>query len=377
MLATTAAMIEQFNKNNILILEEMGYEVHVAGNWKEGNPISDERLEQFKEWIAEHHGKWFHIPATRKPSDLKNNFMAYKEVVRLIKKYEYEFIHCHTPIGSVIGRIAAHFTKTKIIYTAHGFHFFNGAPLINWLLYYPVEYLLSKWTDVLILINNEDYKRASKNFHAKRTIQIPGVGVDIKKFSLQNVDIKEKRKKLGISEEKFVILSVGELLPRKNHRVVIEALHKLNNPDIVYLLVGKGKLMEQYSSLIDEYSLQDKIKLLGFRDDVNELCMIADCFAHISVREGLGIAPLEAMATGLPLITSDINGMKDYTENGVSGCCIEPDNVDQVAHAICKMYMDSEFRMSCGRRNMETVKKYDIKLSNKIMKNIYSAVMDL
>ena len=371
MLATTAAMSEQFNKNNILILEEMGYEVHVAGNWKEGNPISEERLEEFKEWLAEHHGKWFHIPATRKPYDLKNNVTAYREVVSLIKEYEYEFIHCHTPIGSVIGRIAAHFTKTKVIYTAHGFHFFEGAPLKNWLIYYPVEYLLSYWTDVLILINNEDYQRALGKFHAKSTIQIPGVGVDTKKFLNVKVDRDKKRNCIGVPSDKFMLLSVGELLPRKNQGVVIEALHRLNNNDIVYAIAGKGKLEKEYRELINKYELQENVKILGFRNDIVELCSCVDCFIHPSIREGLGIAPLEAMAAGLPLISANIGGMKDYTEDGISGCCVEPTNVEQVAGAIEKMFVDRKFCELCGKNNLETVKKYDIDNSSEIMAKIY------
>ena len=153
MLATTAAMIEQFNKNNIELLESLGYEVHVAGNFEQGNPITYERLEEFKKWIGEHNGKWFHIPSTRKPNDLRNNCMALKIVIKMINEYHYDFIHCHTPIGSVIGRIAARKTHTKIIYTAHGFHFYDGAPLKNWLIFYPIEKHFSRYTDVLITIN--------------------------------------------------------------------------------------------------------------------------------------------------------------------------------------------------------------------------------
>lgn len=369
MLATTAAMIEQFNKNNILILEDMGYEVHVIGNWKVGNPISEERLEQFKGWLGEHHGKWFHMDSTRKPFDFKNNINSYKKVVELIKLHEYEFIHCHTPIGSVIGRMAAHKTKKPVVYTAHGFHFFKGAPIKNWILYYPVEYLLSYWTDILILINNEDYERADKYFHAKKNIQIPGVGVDTKKFAYHSE--VGKKEELGISEDKFILLSVGELLPRKNHRIVIEALHKLNNKSIVYLLAGKGEKQEEYENLTKNYGLENNIKILGFRNDVIDLCMIADCFIHPSIREGLGIAPLEAMAAGLPLITADINGMKDYTEDGFSGCCVDPTNVNQMAEAISKMFMDKDFRKQCGKNNIETVKAYDISRSNEVMSDIY------
>lgn len=371
MLATTAAMIEQFNKNNILILEEMGYEVHVAGNWLEGNPISDEKLEIFKGWITEHGGKYFHIPAVRRPSAMKANVAAYRKVVELIKEYDYEFIHCHTPIGSVIGRIAAHTMHTKIIYTAHGFHFFKGAPLINWLLYYPVERFFSRWTDILITINQEDYNRAKKSFHAKKTEYIPGVGVDTKKFACCQVNKSEKCNEIGIPDNKFVLLSVGELQSRKNQKLVIEALYRLRNPDIYYLIVGKCELFSVYEELIHKYDLENNVKLLGFRTDIDELCEIADCFVHPSIREGLGIAPLEAMASGLPLISADINGMKDYTKDGVTGCCINPKSVESMCEAIRRMHNDKTFREKCGQNNLEIVKNYTFENSNEVMKKLY------
>lgn len=373
MLATTAAMIEQFNKDNILILEEMGYEIHVAGNWLEGNPISKERLEEFKEWLGVHHGKWFHIPSTRRPTDLKNNGKAYRYVVGLIKEYRYDFIHCHTPIGSVIGRLAAKRTRTKVIYTAHGFHFFKGAPLKNWLLYFPVEWFCSWMTDVLITINTEDYGRAKKHLHAKRTEYIPGVGVDVEKFADCHVDKKEKCKELGIPDDKFILLSVGELQERKNHKVVIDALGKMQNRDIYYLIAGQGDLKEKYEYLIKKYGLENNIRLLGYRTDIDELCEIADCFVHTAFHEGLSVALLEAMASSLPLITADINGLKDYyTQNSISGCCIDPNSEKEMEIAINKMFHEPEFRQICSFNNLMIVKKYSTENTSKIMNMEYN-----
>lgn len=343
MMATTAAMIEQFNKNNILILIDMGYEVHVAGNFEKGNPISEKRLDEFKVWLKEKKCKWFNIPSTRKPTDY-NNIKAYKKVIELINEYQYEFIHCHTPIGSIIARCAAHNTNTPIIYTAHGFHFFKGAPLKNWILYYPVERFFSRWTDLLILINNEDYKRARKKFYTKWVEIIPGVGVDTKHFRECNVDKEQKKEELGIENNKFILLSVGELQKRKNQEVVIDALGSIQDKDIVYLIVGKGELKNYYKEKIKQYGLENNIFLLGYRSDIDELCSIADCFVHPSIREGLGIAPLEAMASGCPLISGNINGMKDYTENGKTGYCIEPKSINEMIDAINSMKLNSSFR---------------------------------
>lgn len=371
MMATTAAMIEQFNKNNILILKELGYEIHVLGNFDKGNPISKERLDEFKDWLKNKNVKYFNYAATRQPLDLKNNIVAYKRTCQLIEQYKYDFIHCHTPLGSVIARIAAHKTHTKVIYTAHGFHFFSGAPIKNWLFYYPIERLLSRWTDLIILINKEDYRRAKNKFHAKMVEYIPGVGVDIDRFANCKINKVQKRHEFGIGEDKFILLSVGELQTRKNQEIVINALGKLQNKDIYYLIVGQGKLKKHYEELIHSYGLEGNIKMLGYRTDIDELCKMADCFVHPSIREGLGIAPLEAMASGLPLISASINGMMDYTKNGITGCCINPRSVEEMSSAITKMYYDKVFCEQCKKSNEKIVRNYDIQISTNIMKKIY------
>lgn len=375
MLATTAAMIEQFNKNNIIILENMGYEVHVAGNWEQGNPISEERLENFKKWLGEHHGRWYQIPAVRDPANLKNNLKAYKIVIKLIKENHYEFIHCHTPIGSVIGRIAAHFTHTKIVYTAHGFHFYKGAPVKNWLLYYPVEKFLSRWTNVLITINNEDYERAKKKFHMKKLEKIPGVGVDLDKYGYMGITREEKRKELGISEDTVVLLSVGELIERKNHETVIRAIARLREQTEIkmkYLIAGKGALEEKYKKLIAELHLEQEVELLGFRNDISELCEGSDIFLFPSSQEGLPVALMEAMASGLPCIVSDIRGNTDLIINGEGGFCIGYKDIEEWTEKIGLLASDKMLQEEMGEANKEEVKNYSIERIEKIIEeNMY------
>lgn len=374
MMATTAAMIEQFNKNNILILEEMGYEVHVLGNFLEGNPISDERLDEFKNWIEVHHGKWFHYPSTRVVTDYRNNRKAYKFTVSLIEKYKYEFIHCHTPLGSVIARIAAHKTHTKIIYTAHGFHFFKGAPIKNWLFYYPVECFLSKWTDILILINKEDYQRAKRRFYAKKTVYIPGVGIDLNKFDIKNGS--KIREKYEIPDDAVLLLSVGELNDNKNHESVIRALADIireNNikKEIYYIIAGQGYLKEKLELLIAELVLTEKIFLVGFCEEISDFYSAADIFVLPSYREGLSLALMEAMAGTLPVACGRIRGNTELIdENG--GVFFEPDDVRSIKRALVSLLLeDRELLHAKGTHNLMKIRKYSSKRVNEIMKVIY------
>ena len=375
MVATVPSMIGQFNMNNIQILQELGYIVDVAADFKDTSVWPAERVQRFKDQMEEMGIECIELDFSRSPLKLNRHYQSYKETVKLIQERKYSFIHTHTPIASAIVRQAAHKTGTKVIYTAHGFHFYDGAPLKNWLIFYPIEKHFSRYTDVLITINKEDYKRASEKFHAKKTVYIPGVGVDTEKFAVCKVDKVAKRAELGVKSDDFLLLSVGELSERMNQIVIIEALHrmKINGSidNIVYLAVGKGDQEDEFRGLIKEYELQDHIKLLGFRTDIDELCETVDCFVHPSVREGLEIAPLEAMAAGLPLISAAVNGIKDYTEDGVSGCCIAPNDVDAMVIAIIRMKNDKTFRERCASNNFKTAKTFDIRKTNEIMFEVY------
>ncbi len=391
-ICTYGGFISSFEVSNIKILQSMGYEVHVAANFND--PIKNDKPEVIDGLnIVKHH-----INFQRNVFSFQH-IRNFSQLDKLIRKYKFDEVDCHNPVCGVLGRICAKKNRvTNIVYTAHGFHFYKGAPLKNWILYYPIEWLCSWWTDILITINNEDYERAKKHFHMKKLEKIPGVGVDIDKFSICkvdrekkcmeigissnrlnvsmfsdcNVDKEKKCKEIGISKDKFILLSVGELQIRKNHLTVIEALHRINNKNIVYLIAGQGELKKEYEEKIKKYGLENEVKLLGFRKDIAELCKIADCFVFPSAREGLGMAPLEAMASGLPLISSYVGGIKDYTENGKTGCCImKPIRTDEYIKAINIMYRDTEFRKKCGIYNEQKVLGYSIYNTSKIMKQIY------
>ncbi len=371
MLASVASMIEQFNRRNIKILLELGYEVDVACNFKSGNTCSGRKIEELKKELNMLHVRCFQIDFSRSVTDLKHQCIAFWQVKELCMDNGYAFMHCQSPIGGAIGRLAAKLTGTKVIYTAHGFHFFKGAPLKNWLLFYPIEKGLSYFTDVMVTINREDYSRAKTQFHAKMTKYLPGIGIDTAKIASCSVNREKKRQQLKIPSDAFVLLSAGELQERKNHRVVLEALYKMKNPDIVYLLAGQGELEKKYRSFIRSHGMEKYIRLLGFRDDITELCKIADCFIHPSKREGFGIAPMEAMAAGLPLIAANVNGMKDYTEDGRTGICVNPESAEEMCRAVLKMYHSRPFCHKCGAYNAQVAKKYDSCVSDRIMKNIY------
>lgn len=390
MMATTAAMIEQFNKNNILILLDMGYEVHVAGNFEKGNPISQERLEAFKKWLEERNCKWFNIPSTRKPTDY-NNVRAYKQVVSLIKQYNYNFIHCHTPIGSVIARCAAHKTHTPIIYTAHGFHFYKGAPIKNWLIYYPVEKFFSRWTDLLILITKEDYERA-KSFKAGKVVYVPGVGIDLDEFNKEEnnngdcsdearesqVDLSKEhviRSEFGIPTDAKLLLSVGEVNKNKNHKLGIEALARLKDKNVYYVICGQGHMMDTYEKLTQKLGVSDRVIFAGYRTDVIQFYNEADIFLFPSLREGLSVAMMEAMAMGIPVICNKIRGNVDLIDDYSDGILID-NTIEKTSEAIKKLCYDDDLRNSIIKSEKNKIQQFSSINVNVLMKILYENFED-
>lgn len=343
--------------------KDNGYETHVCAR---------NDYESKKECDIPYCDKYYDLPFERSPFNF-NNIVAFKQLKKIIDSNQYDIIHCHTPVGGVLTRLASKQTRkkgTKVIYTAHGFHFFKGAHSINWLLFYPVEKYCAKYTDVLITINQEDYKRAQK-FKANKVVYVPGVGVDTKKFSSLDVDRNEKRKELGIVENQSVLLSVGELSKRKNHEVVIKALAKLNNLDIVYLICGQGELDRYLKAKANELNVN--VKFLGFRKDIAQIAMIADVFVFPSLQEGLPVALIEAMAAGLPVVCSKIRGNTDLIKEGKGGYLIRHDDVEGFAENIKKVLNgNTELCRKIKRYNIEEVKKYDKGIVEEKMWEIYT-----
>lgn len=329
--------------------KENGYETHVCAN---------NDYENKEECNIPYCDKYYDLPFERSPFN-SNNINAYKQLKKIIDSNEYDIIHCHTPVGGVLTRLAAKNARkngTKVIYTAHGFHFFKGAPILNWILFYPVEKYCAKYTDTIITINKEDYDRAQK-FNGGKVKYIAGVGVDTKKFSEVIVDKEAKRRELCIPNNAFVILSVGELSKRKNHQVVIKALSKLKNKNIVYIICGQGSLDQYLKKLSEENGVV--VSLLGFRRDIIEIAAIADLFVFPSLQEGLPVGVMEAMAGGLPVICSKVRGNIDLIENGKGGYLVDPNDVDGFAISINKMLINTELCKEMGEHNINEIKKYN------------------
>lgn len=348
--------------------KSLGMDFYVVANRSASNP----------EQIAADEKKYgvhlLHADISRSPISI-SNIKAYKQICEIIRKYDIDYIHCNTPVGGVLGRLAGRRCGVKkIIYQVHGFHFYKGAPKINWIVYYPIERLLAHFSDAIITINTEDYKQAKK-FHLRKKGQIyyvPGVGIDITEYTKIEKQRQEKRDELGIPNDDLVIISVGELNKNKNNSVIISALGIVNNPHIHYILCGVGDEKEQMQTLTHELGLDDTIHFLGYRTDVKELYAASDIFVMPSFREGLSRSIMEAMASGLPCIVSKIRGNVDLIQNGKGGFLCEPNDVSAFANAI-KLCTDSR-RMQFKMHNLFAIKKFDIHVVENQLYKIYKDV---
>lgn len=341
--------------------QEQDYETHVCAR----DDFNGEKC------IIPYCDKHFDIPLERSPIN-KNNLKAYRQFKKIIAENNYDIIHCHTPVAAMLTRFAARKARkrgTKVIYTAHGFHFFKGAPLLNWLIYFPVEWICSFFTDILITINQEDYNLAKKYMKYPTVKYIKGVGIDIENKSYLDVDKKMKKRNLDIPEESIVLLSVGELNKNKNHRVVIEALGKINNPNIYYLLCGEGPLEAELMNLSENLNLSKNIKFLGFRKDIVQLQSISDIFVFPSYREGLSLSLMEAMLAGNVCVVSNIRGNSDLISD--SRFLLNPSDSSAFANTLMNLINDNNLMNQCGRENRKKIQEYDLKIILKQMEKIY------
>lgn len=329
--AATVNMIRKFNQRNILILQKMGLEVHVASNFHYTGSIDATEIEQAKNWLTEHGVIQHHVPFERGLGTIKSNYQNIKELLTILGDDEssWTFMHAHTPLGGVLTRIVGLIAGVPVMYTAHGFHFFKKSPKKNWLISFPVEWLMSWFTNTLITINEEDYKRAQKHMHAKRTAFIPGVGVDIKgALSVPNEVRNEVRvtyrQEFGLSDNDFAMLSVGELNANKNQILVLKAMLEIENKHLHYFLAGIGQNEPDLKHFVEEQKLDDRVHFLGYRRDLTKLHYAFDLNVFPSFREGLALGGLESVVDGMYILGSDVRGIKDYILDDEIGKTFNP-----------------------------------------------------
>ena len=304
----------------------------------------------------------------------KDNKIAYDNLKNVVKKNSIKVIHCNTPVGGLIGRVVGkRYNVNKIIYTVHGFHFYNGAPLFNRTVVKWAEMIMAHWTDVIITMNQEDYEAAKKLRlrNNGKVYYIPGVGIDTKAYKNVVVDKLSLRTSLGIKDTDIVCISMGDLIPRKNYSVAIKAISECKNKKIHYLICGKGPELEKLQNLAIREGVKDQVHFLGFRTDIKELLQISDIFLFTTLQEGMPRSMMEAMASGLPCIASRIRGNIDLLEDKKGGYLVSANDVKEITDKLQVLISDIELRKKMSEQNLIRIKNFDIVKVKEIIGEIY------
>lgn len=375
--ASVVSFIEWFNKENVDYLNKTRQcELHIACNFDYMEDTDEDRTRAYTDKIKSEGVILHNIHFARSPFS-SQNIDCYKQLKAIINENHFDLIHVHTPTISILTRLAARKARkegTTVMYTCHGFHFHNAAPKKNWMMFYPMERVMSHFCNYIVTINKEDFNRAN-TFHAPNVRYIPGVGVNIKRIHDCKIDRKEYKREIGVPEDCVLVLSIGEVIERKNHEVIIRALTKVMNTNVYYAICGKGPLREYLEQLANELGVGNRVKFLGFRKDIPELCNTADISAFPSRIEGLGLAGIEAMAAGVPLVSSNVHGILDYVIDGKTGYALDPEDVDGFAKAISILADDENLRKEMANNCWNAVAPFEIDNALHVMWGIYDEIL--
>lgn len=356
LITSTDLMMIQFLVPHVENFAEHGYEIEIACSNVGGY------IEEIKKRLKNSVKAVYTVSLVRSPFSL-SNIKGYRELRKIILDGAYDIIWTNEPVMGAVTRLVARQSRkngTRIVYMVHGFHFYSGAPIMNWVLFYPIERILSAFTDYIITLNNEDFKRAKK-FPVKHVYYIHGIGADTDRLKKDTVN-QDIRKKLQIPKQAFLILSVGELNANKNQKIIIDALSILQDKDIYYVLCGSGKNLKNLQAQSRRYNLQNNIRFVDYRRDIINFYDQADVFVLPSYREGMPIALLEAMYCGVTPVTSDIRGVRDVMKDGITGVICDPKDSKAFAEAIKNLKEDKRLRKGYGENSRKAVKPYMLSL---------------
>ncbi|MEG1254506.1 glycosyltransferase family 4 protein [Clostridium sp.] len=314
------------------------------------------------------------ISFSRNPLSPKN-IKAYKEIQKLQEEKNFDIVHVHTPVAAFITRIALKNERIKMIYTAHGFHFYKGASLINWLIYYPLEKVAARLTDTLVTINEEDLEGAKK-FKLRKNGQVykmSGIGIKEENYEMINFNRDKYRRGLGLRKDDFAILVLAELNKNKNHIQIIKAMDELREefPKIKVICAGSGSMEKELKDKVKDMKLEKNIKFIGFRKDINQLLYCSDCVGLFSKREGLPKCLLEGMITEKPIIVTNTRGPRELIESGKNGFLVEVGDYKDTARIIEEIYLNGVMREKFIKISKDKVSRYYIKNVLNEISNFY------
>ncbi|MGZ0876510.1 glycosyltransferase family 4 protein [Priestia megaterium] len=363
--ATVDFHFQAFHLPYMKWFKEQGWEVHVAASGNMELPYVDQK---------------YNISIQRSPFH-RGNMKAYRELKTVIDENKYNIIHCHTPMGGVLARLAARKARkqgTKVIYTAHGFHFCKGAPPVNWLLYYPIEKTLAHYTDCLITINQEDYQLATQHFKAKRIEHVHGVGINTENFKPANEKEKiQLKKSFGYHPDDFLLFYAAEFNKNKNQQLLLQSLALIKDeiPHAKLLLAGKGPLLENCRELAANLGIFHMVEFLGYRNDLQKIVPMCDVAVASSLREGLPVNIMEAMACGLPIVACSNRGHIELVQESLNGYIVPANEYQTFSLRILEIYRSKKLYRKMSMESKRIIRNFSLNQVTKELSNVYLTYM--
>ena len=362
-------MAVQFFTEHIKFWHENGYHIDLVCS-----PVGG-KVNNLVEFFSEiKNGSIKTVALNRSPFKV-SNLKGFLQLRKIAQKEHYDIVVTNEPVMGVLTRLAfADKRETKVIYIAHGFHFYKGGPKLSGSIYKIIESFTAHFTDILVTINKEDFEAAKKFKLRKNGMvhHIPGIGVNTSRFYKSSDDERAViRKEFGLSEGDFAVAVVGELNDNKNQDVIIKAIASLKDecPGLKALFMGTGEKADCLMKLCNQVNADDRIQFLGYRSDVDRILSACDLGISASIREGLGLNLIEEMASGLPIVASENRGHKDVVTEDC-GILVQPTSVDEFAKAILTYYKSSEKCEAASKNNLERCKQFDVEVVKPLLLNI-------
>lgn len=375
-LSDNASLQDLNNRSNLNILISMDCEIHIGCNFLYGNTTSPERVYAFRDELEAAGIVCHQLSFVPSENPLAKQSKAAAELEGIIKEYEFDLIHCLTLSSLQCAGPAAKAQKIPVICTSYGFPVHKGVSFLKKAALLPKMKKASEYADVMICCNKEDCLLAEKKLSAKHTIRIPGTGLDPYRFRAPAEDRFRMRDLMEIPQNSVAIITVGPLTAEKNHAVVLKAISHLRMLELHYVICGAGPKADSLYKLTQKLHLEDRVHFAKNRDDIVNMLHACDIFCLPSKEEGIGMAALEAMEAGLPLVTSNVQGIADFMEDGVTGFSFDPDDVMGFVAGIEALTEDKGLRKHIGEHNRYAVEPFYRGNVEYIMKQVYEIQLE-
>lgn len=316
---------------------------------------------------------------SRNPLNPSNLIAAPRQIQQAFAQEEYDLVNVSTPVAAFVTRYALDRWrkqgKVKVIYTAQGFHFYQGGPWHKNAIFLTLEKLAGPKTDYLVVVNWED-EAAAKRYGLiapDRIRYIPGTGLSLDRFNpsaISEAEILQVRQELGLTPDNPLFLSAAEFIPRKRPADILKAFALLNRPQAHLAFAGDGRQLAEMQQLASELGIQKQVHFLGRRRDIPVLMRASVATILASSQEGLPNCIMESLCMEIPAIGTAIRGTRDLLENG-NGLLVQLGDIQSLSSAMAWILDHPTEAQEMGKRGRIDMNNYGVSRILKLYEDLY------